>query len=57
MVNKLAMEKYDIVWLANGDVYKMKKELGSQLWNKMGEPDFGGSHLVSAIHAENLPTH
>ena len=36
VIHKLAMDKYDIAWLANGEIYKMKKELTSQLWNKMG---------------------
>lgn len=37
MVNKLSMEKYDIIWMSNGDIYRMKKELSSQLWNKVGK--------------------
>ena len=36
VVNKLAMEKFDILWLASGDMYKMKKEVTAQLWNKVG---------------------
>lgn len=41
MVNKLSMEKYDLVWMSNGDIYRMKKELSSQLWNKVGKYPFG----------------
>ena len=37
LVNKLSLEKYDIHWMANGDMYKMKTELSSQIWNKVGK--------------------
>ncbi len=41
VVNKLAMDKYDILWLANGDMFKMKKEVTAQLWNKVGKHQRG----------------
>ena len=36
IVNKLSHTKYDVVWMSNGDIIKMKRELTSALLNKVG---------------------
>lgn len=36
IVNKLLCTKYDVLWMSNGDIVKMKKEFTSQLLNKVG---------------------
>ena len=36
IVNKLSHTKYDVLWMSNGDIIKMKRELTSQLLNKVG---------------------
>ena len=36
IVNKLSCTKYDVLWMSNGDIIKMKRELTSQLLNKVG---------------------
>ena len=37
IVNKLSHTKYDVLWMSNGDIIKMKRELTSQLLNKVGK--------------------
>ena len=36
IVNKLTCTKYDVLWMSSGDIIKMKRELTSQLLNKVG---------------------
>lgn len=37
MMNKLSLEKYDVLWMADGTIFKMKTEITSQLWSMVGE--------------------
>ena len=37
IVNRLSLEKYEVLWTADDFVYKQKKEIGSQLWSMVGE--------------------
>ena len=36
IVNKLTQAKYDVLWMSNGDIIMKKRELTSQLLNKVG---------------------
>ena len=47
IVNKLAVDKYEVWWMGGGDIYKMKKEMSTQFLNKVGEK-FGKGQLVGA---------
>jgi len=33
---RLALEKYEVIWMGDGQIYKMKKEISTQIWNKVG---------------------
>ena len=37
IVNKLSLEKYEVLWLNDKEIFKMKKEISSQLWSKLGK--------------------
>ena len=37
VLHRLALEKYDIMWMKNGDIRKLKKEISTQLWNIVGK--------------------
>lgn len=37
IVNKLLLEKYEVLWLADMSVYKMKTDVTAKLWCKLGE--------------------
>lgn len=37
VMNKLSLEKYDVLWMADETIFRMKKEITSQLWNIVGE--------------------
>jgi phospholipase DDHD1 len=36
-MNRLSLEKYEVLWMANDTIFKQKKEITSQLWSMMGE--------------------
>ena len=37
VMNRLSLEKYDVLWLSNDTIFKQKNEIASQLWSMMGE--------------------
>ena len=36
-MNRLSLEKYEVLWMANDTIFKQKKEITSQLWSMVGE--------------------
>ena len=37
VMNRLSLEKYEVLWMANDTIFKQKKEITSQLWSMVGE--------------------
>lgn len=37
VLNKLSLEKYEVLWMADDTIFKQKKEITSQLWSMVGE--------------------
>ena len=37
VMNRLSLEKYEVLWMANDTICKQKKEIASQLWSMVGE--------------------
>ena len=37
VMNRLPLEKYEVLWMANDTIFKQKKEITSQLWSMVGE--------------------
>ena len=53
VMNKLALEKYEVLWMANDTIFKQKKEITSQLWSMVGErlgkgQAYGAARFVSS---------
>ena len=51
IVNKLSLEKYEVCWVGDKEIYKVKKEISTQLLNIVGEKlgkgqVYGGTKLV-----------
>ena len=36
IINRLALEKFEVCWVSDKEVYWIKKDVSSQLWNKVG---------------------
>ena len=59
VVNKLALEKYEVLWMADDTIFKQKKEITSQLWSMVGEK-LGRGQLYGAARSalrEHTHTH
>ena len=37
VMNRLSLEKYEVLWMSNDVIYKQKKEIASQLLSMVGE--------------------
>lgn len=51
VLNKLSLEKYEVLWMADDTIFKQKKEITSQLWSMVGEKlgkgqAYGAARLV-----------
>ena len=54
VLNRLTLEKYEVLWMADDTVCKQKKEIASQLWSMVGEKlgkgqAYGAARLVELI--------
>ena len=55
VANKLLLDKYDVQWMADESIFKMKKEITSQLWNIVGEK-LGKGQTYGCSKSVPMPT-
>ena len=65
VLNQLILDGYEAVWIGENEVMKMKTDIASKLWNKVGEKVgkgqlFGSTHLIrgyreTAVHQNMIP--
>ena len=47
VLHRFSLEKYEVLWMEDQQIYKMKKEISAQVWKKVGKT-FGKGQLYGA---------